>query len=619
MDRSRTNNRNRPNERGRGRYAPILGRSRRFQNRSRSNSQNTDVLNRILERLDRLESRSRSRSQRRSGRTPERRPRARVHFSSDVQNRRDRRPTSASSSHTTTNTNYVHTANRDFKAIVQEAFRYAQISHHLDNWRSCPYSLSNSIDGFIADIGLPLSSSTLRQHLQTAADDFKSAIVAVATAHLNWARTTTLERLEDLDHADIQRARPIVERQLHRRLGRRLHLSSTRKALDEIMGTTTIGDHRGSPTSPSAPQLTSQIADPRTRREYVADGRRSSASSSAPQRTSPTADPIPRRERDIDGRISPTLSSAPLRTSPPADPLPRRECVDQRTRQTNVDTTAWRQTEALDSRASDSDGSSTPIPPSPPRVPSYHLMTSPTGPTLRDRKRGTPPVSEQAQQPTKTAVATAGRPLTTTKAQPSDAISTALSTDDEVEHVVLRGSVKTHFPQQRRKWRLTTTSGASTLVIADSNGSTWDHEDLPPDVHVDAFKGARLGDVAELLDAAPPELHNADRIVITVGFNDRATDHPDDVVLCMQRICDFASHGRIRMVFVEIPILPTLSPAGKEALQHLNRAAKDIFGSDFISIDQQRVVANKMDPMGAHYNADTAKYLLATVTEHFLQ
>jgi hypothetical protein len=40
------------------------------------------------------------------------------------------------------------------------------------------------------------------------------------------------------------------------------------------------------------------------------------------------------------------------------------------------------------------------------------------------------------------------------------------------------------------------------LVVADSNGASWDNELLPFGMHVDVFRGGRLRDAAHLIEDA---------------------------------------------------------------------------------------------------------------------
>jgi hypothetical protein len=206
---------------------------------------------------------------------------------------------------------------------------------------------------------------------------------------------------------------------------------------------------------------------------------------------------------------------------------------------------------------------------------------------------------------------TAGPP-TSTKQPPS-----SIGASKDVNSPV-RGTVKIHFPPQRRRWHLSTNLGAQALVVADSNGASWDNELLPFGMHVDVFRGGHLRDAAHLIEDASTALNDVEMLIIAMGLNDRTTERPDDVVLDLQMISDWGSHYRKRLAFVEIPILPSLSTAVQETIMHINLAAKDIFGADFVEIDQEAVFVQTTDPSGLHYSVDTAKMILSRVTDHFL-
>jgi hypothetical protein len=105
----------------------------------------------------------------------------------------------------------------------------------MENWTNCPFSISSNVDRLVDNIKPPQETEALRRRLQSAASDFKSALAATVHQHLIDVQTSTRDRFQQLQKLDLQKTRPIVERQLNRRLGRRLHQSSTRRALDELI------------------------------------------------------------------------------------------------------------------------------------------------------------------------------------------------------------------------------------------------------------------------------------------------------------------------------------------------------------------------------------------------
>lgn len=532
----------------RGRYRSRDRRYNRFQQRSRSDSDRArpegprdssridNILQTILDRIDRLESRSRSRDgQPNTLRQPNRRNN-RVRFNDNVSERSTRRFDSASTSARSArndSTNYVRTDNPDFRRFVQESFRYAQLAHHQINWQSCPRSIAGNIDDVISNIGLPQASTSVQRQLQALADNLKSDIVRVARHHLQSSQAETLQRIRTLDTEDTDRARPIVEDQLNRRLGKRLHTAEVKKALDDVFN-----------MSPST-------------------GRRS-------------ASPMPTRR-------SPRRTTAVV-TSPQLPRRPTATVIQQTSTTLPTDIFPTETVQKLRATLSTALQSS---------------RNEPTSETF-----GPDPATID---------------IRTIDQEPMDTVQLSVSNSQTEQPLMKRGAVRIHFPQQRRRWRLTPVLGANTLIVADSNGASWDNEVLPPDMHVEAFKGAHLSDVTDLLNSASSQVFNIDHIVVAAGLNDRLNLQPDEILLDMQNICDLAAHRRTRLAFLEIPINPAFQPSVRETIQHLNLAAKDIFASEFIEIDHAHITYSDTDPTGVHYDMDSAAYLISKVVDHFLE
>jgi hypothetical protein len=460
------NRRGRPYARGNFRDRSASDHQRYGRSRSRNNLQQENIIERILSRLNALENRSVSVTRLvSSGATNRRQPhrsasssspvassrtaasayrrRSRVRFapSRDRDRPGRRRPTLSTSSNASTTSNFVRSSNRDFHPLIQQSFRLAQLTHHLQNWSSCPKSIDANIDELIADINPPMST-------------------------------------------------------------------------------------RGSSRSAPSPALAVPSVSP---------------------------PPLGTRYRDRLCLIAPSSSS--------------------------------------------SSASTTSVSPS---------LLSPPRPVA---STSSAPFSVADQAPPDDV--TAGPP-TSTKQPPS-----SIGASKDVNSPV-RGTVKIHFPPQRRRWHLSTNLGAQALVVADSNGASWDNELLPFGMHVDVFRGGHLRDAAHLIEDASTALNDVEMLIIAMGLNDRTTERPDDVVLDLQMISDWGSHYRKRLAFVEIPILPSLSTAVQETIMHINLAAKDIFGADFVEIDQEAVFVQTTDPSGLHYSVDTAKMILSRVTDHFL-
>ncbi len=523
-----------------GRYRYPSSRSISNQSRGRQNDATSDVLNKILKRLEALEKRSNSR----------------VRFSRTENRNQGRGDEPSATSRGRTDDQYVESSNNDFRSLIRESFKYAQTAHHITNWTNCPTSIVKSIDLLVENIKPPQESAALRKQLVDTGAQFKSALVACVNQHLLDTQATTKARFLALDRHDIQRARPIVERQLQRRLGRRLHGSATRAALDEIM----------------SPRPQSALND-------VWQEVRHSKRTVPARRTTTESTPLPRSNRfemlqtdhesDADNgsarRPPPSQPPADIRTSKrprPSDDGSFQNQEDDLGVVVNDDIYAIPDTDIE-------------------RTPSPSRSSPPSPPPPRPRPQ-TPPPPPPSPPPTAT------------------------------------GTVRIYHPTDRHSWQINVPVNVDCLVVTDSNGTSWTKANIPLGMHVAAFRGGRIHDAAELLEAATTALKNTGNVAVALGINDYSTVEPEKVLLDLQRIRDWAGKGRKRIAFVEVPLIPSLSTNIQETLLHINRAARDIFGDDFVAIEQTAVRPAANDASGLHYSVLTAKHIIARIYEHFL-
>jgi hypothetical protein len=113
-------------------------------------------------------------------------------------------------------------ANLDFAKVCKESFRYTQVSHHFGNWKSLPKGIAASLNRFVGMIRPPSPSEELANELAALAVDFGQKICRSVQDHLKRVKTKTEQTLITLDGTDKLEARAIVERQLTRKLGKKL-------------------------------------------------------------------------------------------------------------------------------------------------------------------------------------------------------------------------------------------------------------------------------------------------------------------------------------------------------------------------------------------------------------
>lgn len=549
----RTNFRGRWNSRTRG------GRSNRYDSRNPAGSRSTsnprrsspdsstlNVLSSIMDRLESLE--------RRDG--------PHVRFSTD---RASPPSHTASSRPFTESPSFVHSTNSDFRDLIRESFRYAQIAHHLKNWHSCPRSISSNIDQILSDIRPPMDSEDLRIHLSDAGTRFKSLITAAVSSHLHGLQMDIRQRFDRLDKQDLQRARPIIDRLLRRRLAARWSSSTTTDSLTELYGPSTTARSVNAwqtvqPTRRSNPQ----------------------PSSTQPVPTSNRFSALQHEGSDDDAELV------------PPSPQPQRTSLTRR-RSTEVSSVAPQ-------------------------------SADPTGPQPA-------PISTDASAAASTVVAPLILPAPSVSADvslvrpptPAALPTTTASSDIDVDLIDALmfntpsppQQLRIHHPYETRSWRIVTPTALSCLIIADSNGQAFTHSTIPPGFHIESFRGAHIQDAAELLETATSSLTSTTNIVVALGINDRRTFAAEEIFCDLQRIRDWGTRNNKRVAFVEIPALSSLTDIELEIILHMNNAAQDIFGENFITIDHSAVHLAPNDKSGVHFAFSTAQHILSRINEHF--
>jgi hypothetical protein len=113
--------------------------------------------------------------------------------------------------------------NPDFTKLVKNTTTIAQIDQHNKNWQVTPVSIANNIDNIIHKIRPPRPSETTIARLEMAADEFKDNISSIVRSHLKESRDDVVNDLLKLNKVDLPAAMETAEKQMCRRLGKRLH------------------------------------------------------------------------------------------------------------------------------------------------------------------------------------------------------------------------------------------------------------------------------------------------------------------------------------------------------------------------------------------------------------
>jgi hypothetical protein len=113
--------------------------------------------------------------------------------------------------------------NPDFTKLVKNTTTIAQIDQQTKNWQVIPQSIANNIDNIVHNIRPPRPSETTIARLEMAADAFKENISKIVMSHLNESRDDVLNDMLTFNKTDLSIAMETAERQMGRRLGKRLH------------------------------------------------------------------------------------------------------------------------------------------------------------------------------------------------------------------------------------------------------------------------------------------------------------------------------------------------------------------------------------------------------------
>lgn len=577
-------NRQRGSSRQRGRPNRMTQRSTRNDRQTDDTSNISSVLQTILERLDSLESNRREAT-------------------------RDSSRITRRTTETRNSTQDVRSNNPDFSRLIRLLFQYSQIAHHQVNWTDCPRSISRQIDSLVEQIQPPLSTPDLRNSIVCAANDFRAHITALVQSHLENKSDFLLRDATNFDISDLDRACEIASRQLNTRLGKRLHKKEVSDAMSEISSML----KRARPVASHSDFTREESSWTRVKTRHP---KPSSSATTArnPTRTSNRFEALAETTHQTVNRStmtgSPTFDSTTLQRPKPQ----RTSATDERSRpsapraHTSPSSSSVRSTETVHRRLPTpplgSALSRQPVivssPPliSPVRSPSTHSSAS--------SQSSTRPSETQSQehQPSKVA-----------RWDAATASDNELCefVDDLLRVPVPRPDIRIHPPMFKNDWSIQKLkAGMTTVLIADSNGLSMAHANLPDGWTLDAFRGAQLSHVSAILKRSTEVLRSIDSLIVAVGLNDRLSD-PSVVTTSLLDIRSWARENGKRLFFASVPVIPGLPTPTKEAICHLNDAAADLFDNFIPVCEESEIVLVPNDSTGLHYDNDTAELIVGRI------
>jgi hypothetical protein len=129
---------------------------------------------------------------------------------------------------------HIISTNKDFTKLVKEANTICQLDQHTRNWQVLPGSLKDRIDNIVYNIRPPRPSDTTIARLEMAADVFKASVTKIVQSHLCDTREDVINGMVELNSTDLGVALETADRQMGRRLGKRLHRPTLMVSLSSV-------------------------------------------------------------------------------------------------------------------------------------------------------------------------------------------------------------------------------------------------------------------------------------------------------------------------------------------------------------------------------------------------
>ncbi len=486
--------------------------------------------------------------------------------------------------------------NPDFREQVRSTNAYFKLRNAADNWTQLPRTLDQQLAKFSTSIKPPLATVELQEELTALTTDYKKRIVSKVTEHLESMMQMKLADIANGNVTDYHMIEQIAWKQASNQ-NKKMTSSKRAAAMDDITLAINSVKHNAReevtviPDSPAdgdfiLPARTSRPKSPivltvETSNHFGIltedDQIDSEAAMDILNHTmaavdNVTTNPQRKRTRDTPGQSSPENA--------------------QRTKAPRQQTPITRDVSALSPKAA-----RTAIPAN---VPQGEVKKPSYAETVSKNIRST----EDAQE------GTSDDPRYTGSSARRNSDPGTSSIKSNTGH----GPVFSYMGSERGRWSAfhKLEANTTTVVIADSNGRRW--ENIPEDWIVHAFSGAKLNDAIDLLESIqiPTQIRN---IVLALGINNRDATS-DDITRCITKLNDLRQRKTLTVKFLMVPQHPNLTPEQANNIAHLNRTARDLFGTDFIVCPPRQQIQPLMTGEAAHYTKVTADRIIELIKPH---
>jgi len=478
---------------------------------------------------------------------------------------------------------HITSNNDDFASVVKYLYRSVQLEHHAGNWTELPKSLSERLVRFAKDINPPMVDEKLRLTVMKATRAYSDAICEAVREHIDVKKAETASTAETFNGTDLDRAKEIADRQLTRRLGRRLDDNKRRQVLD---------------------QAASTVGSSRRRPQIDADGFETVTNKKKGKAASPSNDaPVKKRRLESPPSVSVHNRFDNLHTHEVE------ECDDDGDdgdddnyddNEASADAQVTNDDDAQvldndDTQVIDDDGASV-----------IDKLLASARNTVQDTapagaKQVTTVAEVHAEQTVRTRSLSADR--APTSARPS---SQVMRTKDGVSVCTL-----TH----RDGWSVVPKASTEVIVIGDSNLRRF--SSIPEGWEVHCLPGGKLQHINSTLEELT--LRSPDNlclVYVQAGINHR-NDRPEQVQVHVEQLTFLDEQAPFHIAVVGVPKPPSLTPQQRGNIDALNAMMSTAFQDKFvepIADEDVRILQN--DTYKIHHNQHSCNKIMTSIREH---
>ena len=510
----------------------------------------------------------------------------------------------------------IKSNNDDFAAVVKDMYRMVQLDHHAENWTQLPKSLSERLHKFAADIKPPMVDEELSAVITDATQAYSARICDAVRQHIATKRAETESVAATRNASDLDRAKEITERQLTRRLGRRLDESKRQQLLDQAAKT--IGARRRQPVVDSDGF------------QLVVNKKNTTISPGNPSGT-------PSKKRKLATSSPPPVSTSnffrPLQDMSDVEPQNQDEEGDESDVNDDSDIVVSSYLAKAKSCAQVEEAAFAAAAAAEKQVIAQVEVHRPATPAAVQARKDTdadaaaasfPPIQPQKQEAPgtvralqqSTAVAEARRPAAPphhTRAMSLDRASQLMR--PSARTMPTKDGVVVYKSTDKAQWQIYPADGTKALLIGGSNLRSF--SSVPPGWEVHCLPGAKLWHVNSALEHLLLQVPKGlTAIYVYAGINHRDA-HPDTYARDIDWLLSLRSQTSIRIAFVGVPTPATLTTEQRQNVKALNARMAEALGNEFIPpIPDAQVEILKNDQYRIHHTAYTSNRIMAGIRKH---